>query len=109
VTQPPHATPPPPPPGGGGAPILPTSAPPRDPILVFILNLLLAGGAGSILIGQARKGIVFIVIFLAVAWPTCFAASGLVALFAAIDGYLQARTLAAGHPIGEWTFFDRHL
>jgi hypothetical protein len=83
-------------------------APPRDPILILILNLLLGGGGGSILMGQKPKGIVMIVVFLVVAFPTCFAASGLVALFGAIDGYMQARALEAGHAIGQWTFFNDH-
>ncbi len=107
MTEPPTATQPPPPSGGGGSLIQPAS-PPRDPVLILILNLLLAGGVGSILIGQKTKGIVAMVLFFAVGFPTCFAASGLVALAAAIDGYMQARALEAGHPIGPWTFLDTH-
>jgi TM2 domain-containing membrane protein YozV len=72
------------------------------------MNLLLAGGAGYILIGQKAKGIVAIVLFFAVAWPTCFSASGLIAFIAAVDGYMQAQSLEEGHAIGQWTFFREH-
>lgn len=85
------------------------ASPPRDPVLILILNLLLAGGAGSIVLGQRAKGIVAIALFFAVGFPTCFAASGLIAIGGAIDGYLQARQLEAGRAIGPWTFFNGGL
>ncbi|HYK03710.1 MAG TPA: hypothetical protein VE974_18270 [Thermoanaerobaculia bacterium] len=109
-------TPPPPPPPGGGGPVTPggggelvyPTAPPKDPILVLILNLLLLGGVGYIILGQKTKGIVAIVAWLIVAIPTCGTASGLIAIIAAIDGYLQAQQLQQGHPVGQWTFFSDH-
>lgn len=73
-------------------------------MLIFILNLLLCGSAGYWLLGQKQKAIVAAVLFFAVAWPTCFSASGLIALVCAVDGYLQAQALEAGRPIGQWTF-----
>jgi len=94
--------PPPPPPESGG------SGGASDPILVLVLNLLICGGVGSILLGQKTKGIVAIVAWVILFFVTCGAASGLVALIAAIDGYLQAQQLRQGHPIGEWTFFNGH-
>jgi hypothetical protein len=104
-------TPPPPPPppigGGGGGLVYPTN-PPKDPILVLILNLLLLGGVGYIVLGQKVKGIVAIVLYVVVALPTCGTASLLIALVTAIDGYLQAQQLQQGHPVGEWTFFNDH-
>jgi hypothetical protein len=108
-------TPPPPPPptsggglgGGGGALVYPTT-PPKDPILVLVLNLLLLGGVGYIILGQKMKGIVAIVIYVIVAIPTCGTASLLIALVAAIDGYLQAQQLQQGHPVAEWSFFNDH-
>lgn len=114
-------TPPPPPPpiGGGGPPTPPImpggggdlvypTAPPKDPILVLILNLLLAGGVGYIIMGQKTKGIVAIVSWVILLFVTCGAGSGLVAIVAAIDGYMQAQQLQAGHPVGQWTFFADH-
>lgn len=106
-------TPPPPPPpsttGGGpsgGGLIYPTT-PPKDPILVMVLNLLICGGVGYIIMGQKTKGIIAIVVWV-VGLAACGIPSGLVALVAAIDGYLQAQQLQQGHPVGEWTFFNDH-
>jgi len=105
-------TPPPPPPpggpapGGGGGLIYPTT-PPKDPILVMVLNLLVAGGVGYIIMGQKTKGIVAIVVWM-VGLVACGIPSGIVAIIGAIDGYLQAQQLQQGHPVGEWTFFSDH-
>lgn len=111
-------TPPPPPPGGGGSFTPPPvsgggdlvypAQPPKDPILVLILNLLLLGGVGYIILGQKTKGIVAIVVYILVAIPTCGTASGLLAIVTAIDGYLQAQQLQQGHPVAQWSFFNDH-
>jgi TM2 domain-containing membrane protein YozV len=104
-------TPPPPPssptPGGGGALVYPAN-PPKDPVLILLLNLFLFGGVGSIVMGQKTKGIVYIVVGLIIAIPTCGLGAFAVGGLGAIDGYLQAQQLKAGHPIGEWTFFNDH-
>ena len=107
-------TPPPPPPtppagipGGSGELVYPTT-PPKDPILVLVLNLLLAGGVGYIIIGQKTKGIVAIVAYVILLFVTCGAGSGVVAIVAAIDGYLQAQQLQQGKPVGQWTWFNDH-
>ena len=104
-------TPPPPPPSpaagpGGGGLVYPTT-PPKDPIIVLVLNLLVAGGVGYIIMGQKTKGIVAIVIWF-VGLIACGIPSGLVSILGAIDGYLQAQQLQQGHPVGEWTFFNDH-
>ena len=103
-------TPPPPPTGGatGGGDLVYPTTPPKDPILVLLLNLLLFGGVGYIVMGQKTKGIVAIVVALIIAIPTCGAGSLLIGAFGAIDGYLQAQQLQAGHPVGQWTFFNDH-
>lgn len=112
-----YTPPPPPPPMGGGGPRAPISGggdlvypttPPKDPILVLVLNLLVAGGVGYLMMGQKMKGIVAIVAWVILLFVTCGAGSGLVAIVAAIDGYLQAQQLQAGHPVGQWTFFSDH-
>jgi hypothetical protein len=104
----PGATPPPPPPttGGSGDLVYPTQ-PPKDPILVLVLNLLLLGGVGYIIMGQKTKGIVAIIAWV-LGLATCGVVSGLVGIFGAIDGYLQAQQLQQGHPVGQWTFFNDH-
>ncbi|HEX6088079.1 MAG TPA: hypothetical protein VF266_26350 [Thermoanaerobaculia bacterium] len=73
----------------------------------MILNLLVAGGVGYIIMGQKTKGIVAIVVWL-VGLVACGIPSGLVAIVAAIDGYMQAQQLQAGHPVGQWTWFQDH-
>ena len=103
-------TPPPPPPptaggGGGGELVMPTQ-PPKDPILILILNLLI-GGVGYLIMGQKTKGIVAIVVWV-LGWAACGIPSGIVAVLAAIDGYLQAQQLQQGKPVGEWTWFSDH-
>jgi hypothetical protein len=105
----PGATPPPPPPsaGGGGGDLVYPTQPPKDPILVLVLNLLLLGGVGYIIMGQKTKGIVAIVAWV-LGLATCGVVSGLVGIFGAIDGYLQAQQLQQGHPVGQWTFFNDH-
>ncbi len=106
-------TPPPPPPttpagtGGGGDLIQPTT-PPKDPILVLVLNLLVAGGVGYIIMGQKTKGIVAIVAWIVLLFVTCGAGSAIVAIITGIDGYLQAQQLQQGKPVGQWTWFNDH-
>ena len=77
-------------------------------MLILILNLLLFGGVGYIVMGQKTKGIVAIIVALVIAIPTCGAGSLLVGALGAVDGYLQAMQLKAGHPVGQWTFFNDH-
>jgi TM2 domain-containing membrane protein YozV len=104
-------TPPPPPsspvPGGGGDLVYPEN-PPKDPILILLLNLFVFGGVGSIVMGQKTKGIVYIVVALVIAIPTCGLGSIAIGALGAVDGYLQAQQLKAGHPVGQWTFFNDH-
>ena len=96
------------PPGtSGGATIQPTQ-PPKDPILVLVLNLLVAGAVSYIIIGQKMKGIVAIVAWCILLFVTCGIGSGIVSIVTAIDGYFQAEALKAGSPVGEWTFFKDH-
>ena len=104
-------TPPPPsspsgPAGGGGGQLVYPSTPPKDPILILVLNLLI-GGVGYLIMGQKTKGIVAIVVWV-LGWAACGIPSGIVAVLAAIDGYLQAQQLQQGKPVGEWTWFNDH-
>src|SRR5579864_1711345 len=96
-------TPPPPspPPSGtpapsGGELVYPTQ-PPKDPVLMLVLNLLVAACLGYFLIGQKLKGIVGLVVWV-LGWASCGIVSAIVAIVAAIDVYLQSQQLQAGHP-----------
>jgi len=99
-------TPPPPPSSGGGDLVYPAQ-PPKDPILILVLNLLLFGGVGYLIMGQKMKGIVAIVAWV-LGLASCGVVSGIVAIVGAIDGFLQAQQLQAGHPVAQWTFFNDH-
>jgi hypothetical protein len=100
------STPNPPTSPSGGDLIYPQQ-PPKDPVMVLVLNLLVLGGVGYIIIGQKTKGIVAIVLWL-LGLLTCGIGSGIVAIVGAIDGWMQAQQLQLGHPIGQWTFFQDH-
>jgi hypothetical protein len=113
-TVPPYEPPPPPvppaPPSApfGGNELVYPANPPKDPVMILLLNLFIFGGLGYIIMGQKTKGIVAIAVALIVAIPTCGTATLAVGAFGAIDGYLQAQQLKAGHPVGQWTFFNDH-
>ncbi|HUP46429.1 MAG TPA: hypothetical protein VM779_13070 [Thermoanaerobaculia bacterium] len=108
-TPPPQPPPPPAGPtggGGSGTKLVYPSTPPKDPILVLVLNLLI-GGVGYLIMGQQTKGIVAIVVWV-LGWMACGIPSAVVAVVAAIDGFLQAQQLQQGKPVGEWTWFSDH-
>ena len=100
-------TPPPPPAPGGGDLIYPAQ-PPKDPVIILVLNLLVAGCLGYFMIGQKMKGIVALIIWVCGIPFTCGTLSGVVGIVAAIDGYFQAEALKAGYPVAQWTFFKDH-
>lgn len=111
-------TPPPPPPlppstGSDGPVVQPDivypQQPPKDPVLIAVLNLVVAGCLGYFMIGQKMKGIVAVIAWVLGLFFTCGTVSGLVSIVAAIDGYMQAQHLKAGFPLQQWSFFDKHL
>lgn len=118
---PPPQPPPPPPPTDGVPPTTPSPAgrveeliqptqPAKDPVLVLVLNLIL-GCVGYFIIGQWQKGAATIGVALVVGIFTCgigMALWGPLFIATAIDGYMQAQQLQAGHPVGHWTFFKDH-
>jgi TM2 domain-containing membrane protein YozV len=107
---PPSAAPPPPPPTvGGGGEVIPPPPEPKDPVLILVLNLIVAGCLGYFMIGQKMKGIVTAIVWVVGLFLTCGTLSGIVAIVTAIDGYLQAQHHKAGFSLGPWTFFNQHL
>ena len=94
---------------GAGDNLVRPSQPPKDPVLICVLNLIVVGGVGYIVMGQKIKGIVAIVAWLALAIPTCGTGSMLLAVVTAVDGYLQAQQLKEGKTLGPWTFFQQHM
>ncbi|HET7711019.1 MAG TPA: hypothetical protein VFL80_03735 [Thermoanaerobaculia bacterium] len=109
-------TPPPPPPsppaeggGAGGGDIIRPTQPPKDPILILVLNLLVAGCVGYFLIAQKTKGIVALIAWIVLLPLTCGVGSGVIGIVTAIDGFLQAQHLQQGRSIGQWTMFNQSL
>jgi hypothetical protein len=109
-----YTPPPPPPPPTGGTPATPGSdlvypqQPPKDPVLIAVLNFVVVGCLGYFMIGQKMKGIVAVIAWVLGLFFTCGTVSVLVSVVAAIDGYLQAQHLKAGLPVAQWTFFNDH-
>jgi len=58
----PSGTPPSPPPASGGGEIIYPQQPPKDPILILVLNLLVGGCVGYFMIGQKFKAIIALVL-----------------------------------------------
>ncbi|MFN2442649.1 MAG: hypothetical protein ABR517_08195 [Thermoanaerobaculia bacterium] len=105
-------TPPPPPPGSqaptpGSQELIYPPTPPKEPVIALLLNLFLIC-VGYFWYGQWQKGIAALVAALILAIPTCGLGAFLVAVFTAIDGYLQAQQLQQNHTLGHWTFFNDH-
>lgn len=108
-----YTPPPPPPPAGspppsqGGGELIQPTAPPKEPVLILVLNLILLC-VGYFIIGQWQKGLVAIAAAFVIGIPTCGLGVGLVAVATGIDGFMQAQNLQQGHPIAQWTFFKDH-
>jgi len=82
----------------------------RDPELIAALNLLPGAAGGYARLGQKKKAIAALIAwFVFLIPPSCGVLSGVVSIIAAIDGYWQAQQLKSGHPIGQWTWFRKHL
>jgi ABC-type transport system involved in multi-copper enzyme maturation permease subunit len=86
--------------------VIDPAQPGTHPVLILLLNQLGFGCAGYYLIGQKKKAIAALALWI-LGLITCGIVSVLVAFVTAIDGYLQAQRLQAGHAIGEWTFFNQ--
>jgi hypothetical protein len=106
-----------PPPPQPLPPVDPNAIPPtdpKDPILVLILAVFLAGIAYFV-IGQWQKGIAAVAAWLtALALVVVTCGVGLVlymplVIAIVVDAYMQADLLKKGHTVGQWTFFGTHL
>jgi TM2 domain-containing membrane protein YozV len=68
----------------------------NDPVVALVLNLLVCGCGGYVYLGQTRKAVIALVLWLIGVPLTCGAGSGVVALIAAIDAYRQAERMQRG-------------
>jgi TM2 domain-containing membrane protein YozV len=72
--------------------------PDTNPIIVALLNLILLGGGGYLMMGQQRKGVISIVSFCLTIW---FGIGILIPFVTAYDAYLLGQKLQSGDSIGE--------
>jgi len=83
------------------------SVPPKSPVLMFALNLLLVG-LGQMILGQTRKGIAILLGCAVVGVLTGGSALLLAPVFGVafgLDTYLIANKLKRGARVGRWEFF----
>lgn len=92
--------------GGVGEDIV-ASDPPKDPVLMCVLSLLLVG-LGQIVLGQTAKGITILAGSFAFVLFTCgYGAilAPLIWLISGLDAYKIATKLQDGHSVKQWEFF----
>lgn len=84
--------------------IRPTESP-QNPLLMAILSGCCIAGLGQMIMGQVAKGIVCLIVAIALAGVTGgISVVGTWPLLG-IDAYMVARKLRAGHTVGVWEFF----
>jgi TM2 domain-containing membrane protein YozV len=76
--------------------------PPKKPIVVAIVSLLLFGGVGQIHLGQTKKGIFFILATIAL---IPIGIGFIVWIAGIIDAYVMAEKLQKGQAIGDMQWF----
>lgn len=81
------------------------SDPPKDPLLMGVLSGCCIAGLGQIVLGQAIKGIV--VLLISLVFGVITSGVSLVITWPAIgvDAYLIAKKLKEGKTVGPWEFF----
>lgn len=92
--------------GGGGEDIV-ASDPPKDPVMMCVLSVLLVG-LGQILLGQTAKGITILAGTVALVIFTCGWGALLapfIWLISGLDAYKIATKLKDGHSVKQWEFF----
>jgi len=80
------------------------STPPKDPIIAAILSFFLLGGVGQLYLGQQRKGIILIVVWI-IGLCTFGTVSTVVSILGAIDAYMIGAKLKEGKSVGDMEFF----
>lgn len=83
------------------------SDPPKDPVMMCILSVLIVG-LGQIILGQTGKGITMLVGVILFGLFTCFYGFLLAPIFwliAGLDAYKIANKLKQGNSVGAWEFF----
>ncbi len=79
------------------------SDPPKNAILAAILSLIL-GGVGQLYLGQQKKGIILIVVWV-LGWCSFGVVTTIASIIGAIDAYIMADKLQKGEAIGDMQWF----
>lgn len=80
------------------------SDPPKNSLVAALLSLFLLGGVGQLYLGQEKKGIILIVVWL-IGICTGGVVSVAVQIVGAIDAYQMAEKLAQGEAVGDMQWF----
>ena len=78
------------------------SDPPKKPINIAILSLLLFGGVGQIQLGQTKKGVIILIATIAL---ISVGVGFIVWITGTIDAYVMAEKLQKGESIGDMQWF----
>ena len=93
--------------GGSSGGMVQPSDPPKDPVLMCVLSVLIAG-LGQIILGQTAKGITILLAAFLVTAVTCgwgLPISAIIMVIFAVDAYKIANKLKQGSPVGSWDCF----
>lgn len=75
-----------------------------EPWLAALLSFLIVG-LGQMLIGQVKKGVVFLIGSVVLAFVTFGLSVFITSVLAIVDAYLIAKKKKEGKEVGEWEFF----
>jgi TM2 domain-containing membrane protein YozV len=82
--------------------IISPSNPPKEPVLAVLLSLFFAGGGGQIYLGQVKKGVLIIILSLAL---SCIGIGFIFWFLGVVDSYIIANKLKSGISVGEMQIF----
>lgn len=75
-----------------------------EPWLAALLSFLIVG-LGQMLIGQVKKGVVFLIGSVVLTFVTFGLSVFITSVLAIVDAYLIAKKKKEGKEVGEWEFF----
>ena len=80
------------------------SDPPKDPVIAFVLSLIIIG-MGQVYLGQVAKGLVLLACAIFLGFATFGVAAVIIYVISAVDVYKIGQKLKSGTSIGQWEFF----
>lgn len=80
------------------------STPPKNPIIAALLSFFLLGGVGQLYLGQQKKGLILIAIWV-LGWCSFGLLTAIITFVGTIDAYLIADKLQKGQSVGDMQWF----